>query len=110
MTSLKKYGQKSRVEVMVDDGGILWLKEKHIKSNLGHSNLPVIANKRDSSYKKHRYELVNKPKKQTCGNFSHEKLAKKLIMDCRTTNESRHFIKGSYAIELIFLSMATDLQ
>ena len=63
---------------MADDDGILWLKEKHIKSNLGYSNLPVVANKRNSSYKKHRYELANKPKKkQTCGNFSHEKLAKK---------------------------------
>ena len=86
------------------------MKEKHIKSNLGHSNLPVIANKRDSSYKKHRYELVNKPKKQTCGNFSHEKLAKKLIMDRRTTKESRHFIKESYAVELIFIFMTTDFQ
>lgn len=48
---------------MADDDGILWLKEKHIKSNLGYSNLPVVANKRNSSYKKHRYELANKPKK-----------------------------------------------
>ena len=48
---------------MADDDGILWLKEKHIKSNLGYSNLPVVANKCNSSYKKHRYELANKPKK-----------------------------------------------
>ena len=59
----KEIWAKSGVEVMADDDGILWLKEKHIKSNLGYSNLPVVANKRDSSYKKHRYELVNKPKK-----------------------------------------------
>ena len=95
---------------MVDDDGILWLKEKHIKHNLGHSNLPFVVNKRDSSVKKHRYELVNKPKIQACGKVSHEKLAKKLIMDRRTTKESHHFIKESYSIELIFIFMTTDLQ
>ena len=37
--------------------------QKHVEEKLGHKNLPVITNKYDS-YKKHRYELVDKPKRQ----------------------------------------------
>ena len=37
--------------------------QKHVEEKLGHKNLPVITNKYDS-YEKHRYELVDKPKKQ----------------------------------------------
>ena len=35
---------------------------KHIEEKLGHRDLPVIANKYYQVYKKHRYELVYKPK------------------------------------------------
>ena len=31
--------------------GTLWLNEKHIEENLGHKNLPGIANKCDTKYK-----------------------------------------------------------
>ena len=62
--SKKTDGNKS-IEVVVDGIGTLWLNEKHIEEKLGHNNLPVITNKYDPVYKKHRYELVDKPKKAT---------------------------------------------
>ena len=43
----------------IDGIGTLWLNEKHIEEKLGHKNLPVITNKYDQVYKKHRYELVD---------------------------------------------------
>ena len=49
------------MEVIVDGIDMLWLNEKHIEEKLGHKNLPVITNKYDPVYKKHRYELVDKP-------------------------------------------------
>ena len=52
------------MEVIVDGIDMLWLNEKHIEEKLGHKNLPVITNKYDPVYKKHRYELVDNPKKQ----------------------------------------------
>ena len=57
--------------------------EKNIEEKLGHKNLPVISNKYDKIYKKCRYELVNKPIKQSNRRFLHIDLALK-IMDCRT--------------------------
>ena len=53
------------IEVTVDGIGTLWLNEKHIEEKLGHKNLPVITNKYDQVYKKHRYELVLERKKAT---------------------------------------------
>ena len=35
-------------------------------------------------YKKHRYELVNKPKKQPNRRFLRSNLSLKVIMDCKT--------------------------
>ena len=49
-----------------------------------YKNLPVITNKYDPVYKKHRYELVDKPKKQPNRRFLRSDLALKVIMDCRT--------------------------
>ena len=71
-------------EVIVDGIGTLWLNEKHIEEKLDHKNLPAITNKYDPVYKKHRYELVDKPKKQPNKRFLHSDLALKVIMDCRT--------------------------
>ena len=68
------------IQVTVDAIGTLWLNEKHIEEKLGHKNLPVITNKYDQVYKKHRYELVDKPKKQPNRRFLHSDL---VIMDCR---------------------------
>ena len=72
------------MEVIVDGIDMLWLNEKHIEEKLGHKNLPVITNKYDPVYKKHRYELVDKPKKQPNRRFLRSDLALKVIMDCRT--------------------------
>ena len=72
------------IQVTVDAIGTLWLNEKHIEEKLGHKNLSVITNKCDSLYKKHRYELVDKPKKQPNRRFLRSDLALKVIMDRRT--------------------------
>ena len=61
----KKTCENNNIEVIVDGIGTLWLNEKHIEEKLGHKNLPVITNKYDEVYRKHRYELVDKPKKQS---------------------------------------------
>ena len=58
--------------------------EKNIEEKLGHKNLPVISNKYNKIYKKHRCELVDKPIKQSDRRFLHIDLALKLIIDCRT--------------------------
>ena len=82
----EKY-KNNDIEVIIDGIGMLRLNEKHNEEKLGHKNLPVITNKYDQVYKKHRYELVNRPKKQPNRRFSRSDLALKVIMDCRT-NES----------------------
>ena len=50
------------VEVIVLNG-IKWLNEKHIEERLDHANLPVFTRKYRSKYRKHRYELLDEPKK-----------------------------------------------
>ena len=60
----KKTYENNDIELIVDSIGMLWLNEKHIEKKLGHKYLPVITNKYDQVYKKHRYELVDKAKKQ----------------------------------------------
>ena len=82
----KKTYENNNTEVIVDSIGKLWLNEKHIEEKLGHINLPFITNKYDQVYKKHRHELVNKPKKQPNRKFLHSDLALKIIMNCRTMN------------------------
>ena len=70
---LTKFGKETyennNTEVTVDGIGKLWLNEKHIEEQLGHTNLPVITNKYDQVYQKHRHELANKPKKQPSRRF-----------------------------------------
>ena len=80
----KETCENNDIEVIVDGFGTLWLNEKHIEEKLGHKNLSVITNKCDSLYKKHRYELVDKPKKQPNRRFLRSDLALKVIIDCRT--------------------------
>ena len=60
----KKTYENNDIEVIVDGIEMSWLNEKHIEEKLDHKNLPAITNKYDSVYKIHRYELVDKPKKQ----------------------------------------------
>ena len=80
----KKTYENNDIEVIVNSIAILWLNEKDVKGTLGHKNLPVITYKYDPVYKKHRYELVDKPKKQLNRRFLHSDLALEVIMDCRT--------------------------
>ena len=61
------------------------LNEKHIETQLEHSNLPAITNKCDLMYKKCRSELQNCDKNQPCRGFSEEGFAIQIIINCRTT-------------------------
>ena len=70
--------------LIVDSVNALWLNEKNIEENLGHKNVPIISNSYDKIYKKSRYELVNKPTKQSNRKFLHINLALKITVDCRT--------------------------
>ena len=60
----KETYENNNKEVIVDGIGTLWLNEKHIEEKLGHKNLPVITNKYDQVYKKHRHELVKATKQK----------------------------------------------
>ena len=81
----KKALENNVIEVIVDGIGMSWLNEKHIEEKLGHKNLPVIANKYDLVYKKGRYELVDKSKKETNRRFLRSDLTLKVIKNCRKT-------------------------
>ena len=59
---------------------MLWLNEKHMEG-LDHENLQEITIKYHSHRRKHRYELVEEPKKQCNRIFIGEE-----IMDCSTTS------------------------
>ena len=63
----------------------MWLNEKNIEEGLDDKNLREITTKYNSNHRKHRYEPVEEPKKQGNRIFIKEKLAIKVIMDCRTT-------------------------
>ena len=80
---VKETYEKNNIEAIVNGIGTLWLNEKHIEEKLGRQNLPVFANKYSQVYKKRRYELVNRPKKQPNRRFLHSDLALKAIMNCR---------------------------
>ena len=62
------------------------LNEKHIEEGLDHKKLLEITMKYHSDHRKHRYKLAEEPKKQVKRIFIDEKLALKVIMDCRTTS------------------------
>ena len=51
----KKTLENNGIEVIVDIVNTLWLNKKNIEEKLGHKNLPVVTNKYDKIYKKHRY-------------------------------------------------------
>ena len=85
MVNITKETLKSNgIGIITDSVNALWLNEKNKEEKLGHRNLPAITNKYDKIYKKHRYELVDKPIKQPNKRFLHIDLASKIIMDCRT--------------------------
>ena len=76
--------ENNGIEVIVDIVNTLWLNERNIEEKLGYKNLPSVTNRYDQIYKKRRYELVDKPIKQSNRRFLHNDLALKIIMDCRT--------------------------
>ena len=80
----KKTLENNGIEVIVDIVNTLWLNKKNIEEKLGHKNLPVVTNKYDKIYKKHRYELIDKPRKPSNRRFLHNDLKLKTIMNCRT--------------------------
>ena len=82
----RKMCERYGIETMVDNDGTLWLNEKHIEEGLDHKNVQEITIKYHSDHRKHRYELVDKPKKQYNRILIDEKLAIKVIIDCRTTS------------------------
>ena len=62
----------------------MWLNKKHVEQQLGHKNLRSDIRKYDEKYRKCRYELIDKPIKQSHRKFIRNDLALKIIMDCRT--------------------------
>ena len=40
------------IEVITDEFGKLWLKERHVQEQLGHKNLPALTNKYDKKKQK----------------------------------------------------------
>ena len=54
----------------------MWLNEKHIDEGLDHKDLWEITIKYHSDHRKHRYELVEGPKKEANRIFIDEKLSK----------------------------------
>ena len=79
----KETWENNGIEVIVDSVNKLWLNEKHIEEQLGHKNLQVITNKYDKIYERIRYELVDKPIKQSNRKFLCVDLALKITMDFR---------------------------
>ena len=53
---------------------------------MDHKKLREITTKYNSNHRKQKYELVEEPKKQVNRIFLDQKLAIKVIMDCRTTS------------------------
>ena len=85
----KKTLENNGTEVIVGNVNTLWLNEKNIEEKLGHRNLSAVTNWRNKIYKKRRYELVDKPIKQSNRRFLDNDLALKIIMDCRTDKSCR---------------------
>ena len=80
----KKTLKNNGIEVIVHSVNALWLNEKNIEEKSCYKNLSAISNKYNKTNKKRRYELVNKPIKQSNRRFLLINLALKIIMDCRT--------------------------
>ena len=82
----RKMYDRNDIETIADNDGILQLNEKHIEKGLGPKELRKITIKYHSDHPKHRYELVEEPKKQVNRIFIDKKLTIKVIMNCRTTS------------------------
>ena len=60
------------------------VKWKHIEERLDHKHLQESTMKYHSDHRKHKYEPVKQPKKSN-RIFKDDKLAIRIIMDCRKT-------------------------
>ena len=85
----RKTYERNGLETIVDSNGVLWLNEEHIGEGLDHKKLQEIITNYHSDKRKHRYELVEEPKKQVNRIFINGKLAIKLIMDFTTTSANK---------------------
>ena len=79
----KEMCENNGVEEITDNLNTLWVNERHVQKQLGHTNLPAVTNKYDEEYKKRRYELIDDSIKQSHRRFIRNDLALKIIMDCR---------------------------
>ena len=76
--------RKNGEEAIILDGK-KWLSEKHIETQLEHSNLVVVTNKYSLKLRKKRQELQNCGNYKPCRRFLKDTFAIQIIMDCRTT-------------------------
>ena len=60
----RKTYERNGIETIVDNDRILWLNGKHIQEGLDHKNLREVTATYNSNHRKHRYELLEEPKKQ----------------------------------------------
>ena len=60
----RKTYERNDIETIVDNDRIFWLNGRHIQEGLDHKNLRGVTTKCNSNHRKHRYELLEKPKKQ----------------------------------------------
>ena len=60
--SRKTYERNGKEAIIYNDG-ILWLNEKHIEKGLDHKILWEITTNYNWTHRKHKYELVEEPKK-----------------------------------------------
>ena len=89
----RKTNERNDIETIVDNDEILWLNEKHIEEGLTDNNLQDTTTKYHSDHRKHRYKLVEEPKNYSKRIFINEKLAVKVIMNCRTTSAHKRRTK-----------------
>ena len=82
----RKLYERNGRKTIVDNDGILWLKEKYIEEGLDYKNLQEITRKYNSNHRKLTYELLGEPKTQCYIIFIDEKLPVKVIMNCRMTS------------------------
>ena len=72
---------RNNTETKVDNDGTLWLNQKYIEEYLDHKKLQEITIKYYSDHRKHRYELVDEPKK---------KQFNRILIDKKTINQSNY--------------------
>ena len=82
----RKMYERNSIQTVVGNDGIFWLNEKVIEERLDHKNKKKIREKCHSDHGKYKSELVEEAKKQINRISIDEKLATKMIMDCRTTS------------------------